>query len=201
MSDDLRADTHSPTAPGPDDARSSRPPLLAGLPFAVPLFLIWIVLSGKLDVLHLGAGAVTALIIARLTQRLLALPPTVGCSTDRPLQDVVWLRSVRYVAWLVWQIVLSSLQIARVVLDPRLPVQPRIVRFRGRLPHTLARLTLANSITLTPGTVTLDVQGDTFEVHALTDEAARAIESEAMQQRVRPLFGGSAKAHAETEAP
>ena len=199
MSDDLRADTHSPATAGPDETRSSRPALLAGLPFAVLLFLIWVVLSGKLDALHLGAGVVTALIIARSTQLLFALPPAVGHSASRPLHDVVWLRVVRYGPWLVWQIVLSSLQIARVVLDPRLPVQPRIVSFRGGLPHTLARLTLANSITLTPGTVTLDVEGDQFEVHALTDEAARGIESDAMQRRVRPLFGATATA--ETEDP
>jgi multicomponent Na+:H+ antiporter subunit E len=185
----VRADTQGFGAAGPDDARSSRPPLLTGLPFAALLFLIWVVLSGKIDAFHLGAGVVTALVIARLTQVLFALAPTVGYSASRPLRDVAWLRVARYILWLVWQIVLSSLQIARVVLDPRLPIQPQVVTFRGRLPHTLARLTLANSITLTPGTVTTDVQGDTFEVHALTDDAAREIESDVMQERVRSLFG------------
>jgi multicomponent Na+:H+ antiporter subunit E len=77
-------------------------------------------------------------------------------------------------------------------LHPHMPISPRLVRFRIALPHTLARLTLASSITLTPGTVTLDVRDDEFVVHALTALSAQGLDPQAgggaMQQRVAALY-------------
>lgn len=161
---------------------------MGGLFFSSVLFGLWVVLSGKLDGFHLGIGAVTAVLVARLARNLITLPPAVGGSLDHPLKNVAWLRMATYVPWLAWQIALSSVQIARVVFDPKLPIQPRVVSFRSDLPHTLARLTLAHSITLTPGTVTLDVDDDEFVVHALTRDAADEIDRGTMEQAVHPLF-------------
>lgn len=155
---------------------------------AAALFATWVVLSGKLDAAHLGAGAATALILAVATDRLWALPPPIGMLGHRPLHGVRWGRGLLYVCWLAWEVVVSGLQVAYVVLHPRLSVDPRLVRFRSQLPHTLARLTLANSITLTPGTVTLEVEGDEFLVHALTPVGARGIEERTIRNRVVALF-------------
>ena len=161
-------------------------------PLALLLFGLWVVLSGKLDAGHLVTGAATAVVISLATRRLLLLPPAIGFSVDHPLGDVPWHRFLFYVPWLAWEIVLAGLHVAYVVLHPKLPVTPRLVRFRADLPHTLARLTLANSITLTPGTVTLDVEGDEFLVHALTEATARAVEDGTMQDRVTALFASRA---------
>jgi multicomponent Na+:H+ antiporter subunit E len=155
---------------------------------AAALFTTWVVLSGKFDGAHLGAGAVTAIVLAVATDRLWALPPPIGMSGRRPLHGVRWGRGLLYVVWLAKEVVVSGLQVAYVVLHPRLPVGPRLVRFRAELPHTLARLTLANSITLTPGTVTLEVEGDEFLVHALTPIGARGIEEGTIRRRVVRLF-------------
>lgn len=155
---------------------------------ALLLFVFWIVLSGRLDGGHLTTGAAVALAIAFGTRRLLLLPPAIGASMSHPLGDVPWLGVLFYLPWLAGGIVVAGLQVAYVVLHPRLPVAPKLVRFRADLPHTLARLTLANSITLTPGTVTLDVEGDEFLVHALTADAARSIEEGSMHDRVAALF-------------
>ena len=162
---------------------------MGGLLFSGVLFGLWVVLSGKIDGFHLGIGAITAVVVARLARNLLRLPPAVGRSLDHPLQGVAWFRVATYAPWLAWQIALASVQIARVVFDPKLPIQPRIVRFKSGLPHTLARLTLAQSITLTPGTVTLDLEEDEFVIHALTHEAADEIDKGRMQDAVHPLFG------------
>jgi len=114
---------------------------------------------------------------------------------------VPWLRLLLYVPWLIWQIVLSSLLVAVVVVHPKMPIQPRLVRFRTQLPHDLARLTLATSITMTPGTVTLDVQGDEFLVHALTETSAQAlipVEGEgSMQSQVLSLYNTARTARSE----
>jgi multicomponent Na+:H+ antiporter subunit E len=151
-----------------------------------------VVLSGKLDVLHLLMGAASAIGVTVGTRRLLLLPPAIGLESLHPAQAIPWRGLLIYVPWLFWQIVLSSVQVAYVVLHPRMPISPRLLRFRTELPHALARLTLASSITLTPGTVTLDVDGDEFLVHALTEAGANGLDpaagGDAMQQRVAALY-------------
>ncbi|MDP7337957.1 MAG: Na+/H+ antiporter subunit E, partial [Vicinamibacterales bacterium] len=167
--------------------------LLAALPFGFLLFGLWLVLSPKRDLFHLGLGALTAGAIALLSERLVGQPPPIAEPNGRTLLRMPWHRFVGYLPWLVWQVVIASLQVAYVVLHPRLPVDPRLLRVRVRYPHTLARLTLANSITLTPGTVTLDVDDDEYLVHALTETSGQALEQGTMPDRVSALFGVKAK--------
>jgi multicomponent Na+:H+ antiporter subunit E len=149
-------------------------------------------LSGKFDAFHLGIGAVSAVCIALGTRRLLLLTPAIGPVQTHPMDVVPWLRLLLYVPWLIWQIVLSSLLVAVVVVHPKMPIQPRLIRFRTHLPHDLARMTLATSITMTPGTITLDVQGDEFLVHALTEKSAQSLmpiqEEGSMQSQVLSLY-------------
>jgi multicomponent Na+:H+ antiporter subunit E len=156
------------------------------------LFAFWVLLSGKLDRPHLAMGVVCAAGVTALTRPLLALPPSIGPGVDARLDVGLLVRGTGFLAWLIGQIVVGSLQVARVVLHPRLPVDPQMVRLRPRLPHPLARLTLANSITLTPGTVTLDVDGAEILVHALTPESARGLgngnEEGDMPRRVGLVF-------------
>ena len=158
------------------------------LALAVVLFGFWVVLSGKFDAAHLGAGAAAAAVIAAAVGRLLHLPPAIGATEGWALGGIRWGRVLGYVLWLAWAVVVSAAQVAWVVLHPRMPIAPRLLRFRANLPHTLARLTLANSITLTPGTVTLEVDSDEFVVHALTPASAAGVEGGLMQARVADLF-------------
>lgn len=160
--------------------------------WAVVLLAFWVVLSGKLDALHLGMGLLSVAFVVRAVRPLLALPPRLGGTGPAP---VLGRRLLLYFPWLVGQIVLSSLQVAWVVLRPRMPIAPRVTRLTSPLPHNFARLTLANSITLTPGTVTLDVEGDDYVVHSLTEASARSVSDDAeMPRRVRALFEGAGKA-------
>lgn len=159
------------------------------LPLTIALFALWVVLSGKLDGFHLSIGIVSALAISLGTRRLLMLPPAIGAQGIHPAAAQPWLRLTIYIPWLIWQIVLSSVHIAYVVLHPRLPISPSMIRIQAKLPHALARLTLANSITLTPGTITVDVQGDDFLIHALTVTSAQGLQGEdTMQKRVAAVY-------------
>lgn len=160
----------------------------SALPVSAALFAFWILLSGKLDAAHLSAGAAAALLIGFAAGRLWSLPPVIGAAARNPFQGLRWARVMLYGPWLAWEIIVSGLQVAYVVLHPRMPIMPRLLRIRPQLPHTLARLTLANSITLTPGTVTLEVEDDEFVVHALTPASARGIERGGIQRRVARLF-------------
>jgi len=139
---------------------------------AILLFAFWVVLSGKFDAFHLSIGALSAVCIARGTQPLLLRAPAIVPDARHPVTAISWRRMLLYAPWLAWQVLLSGLDVAWLVLHPNMPISPCIVRFDTPLPHELARLTLANSITLTPGTVTLDVEGDTFVIHALTTSSA-----------------------------
>jgi multicomponent Na+:H+ antiporter subunit E len=168
-------------------------------PLTLALFALWVMLSGKLDALHLLMGAASVITITLGTQRLFLLPPAIGPAALHPVQALPWRRLVLYVPWLFWQVVVSSIQVAYAVLHPAMPISPRLLRFRMELPHNLARLTLATSITLTPGTITLDVDGDEFLVHTLTDVSATGLNPAAgraaMPQRVAALYSQPQQSH------
>lgn len=178
-----------------DSPLPERLPLYESVPLALVLFVFWIVLSGKLDLFHIGAGAVAACGIAFMSCRLYAANPPVGPRGRHPFFTMPWIRLLFYVPWLGGQIVVASVQVARIVLSPKLDIEPRMFRFEHELPHNLARAVLANSVTLTPGTVTIDVLGNEFFVHALTPDAAEALQSTRagdMKARVSSLFQGDA---------
>lgn len=151
--------------------------LLRFLTIAGFLWGIWILLSGKMDVLHLGAGGAAALGVA-----FLARPRT---DERFPLG-----RFAGYVPWLLWQVLKSNLRVARLALAPRASLAPRVVRAVPSLSDERA-LTLAGcSITLTPGTVTLDIAPDLMTVHALDPVSAREIETGDVVRRVGGVFRG-----------
>jgi multicomponent Na+:H+ antiporter subunit E len=186
-----RVDSHLTNRSTPTRSFGLR--LLAALPLFFILFGLWLVLSSKRDPFHLTLGALSAGAIALLSEWLITQAPPITEPRGRTLLRMPWHRVAVYLPWLGIQVVVASLQVAAVVLHPRMPVSPRLLRLRARYPHTLARLTLANSITLTPGTVTLDVDGDEFLVHALTEASGRELERGIMADRVSRLFEATAE--------
>lgn len=179
------------TSPQPADSKASnkgepqRFPLWQSAPLVVTLFGFWVLLSGKLDAFHLGAGALCSVAIGWYSARLFRLPPAIGRDGQHPLLSVPVLSFLLFVPWLAREIVVASLQVVRVVYSPNPQLRPRLFWTPCRLPHNIARLTFANSITLTPGTVTIDVDGDRFLVHALTESSASDLESEASSMKLR----------------
>lgn len=160
---------------------------------AAPLFGFWLILSGKFDPFHLGLGLLTAIGVSLATRRL-GRTASPGNADERggsgPAPTLRAHRFPAYALWLVGQILRSALEVAKLVLDPRLPISPRLVRIEDRLQHPLARLALAHSITLTPGTVTIDCDEDGMLVHAIDRERARGLErgGGSMAERIRRLF-------------
>lgn len=113
--------------------------------------------------------------------------------------DLKWGRNVRvfirfwgYLPWLFWEIVLASIYVAKVVLHPRMPIEPRIIEFDTKLKENLSMVTLGNSITVTPGTITVDIRDGRFLVHALTQEVANELLSGKMENRVAAVHGEGA---------
>ena len=145
------------------------------------LFAVWLVFSGHFDALHLTLGLACSALVAGFSSELL-LPQAPSSRTA-----VTAGRVLRYLPWLLYQIVLANLHIVYLVWRPG-QLRPRIVQFKTSLTSDLARAVLGNSITLTPGTITLDIVDDEFTVHAVSDQAARSVRSGEMERRVGHVF-------------
>ncbi len=156
---------------------------------AVLMFLFWLLLSGNLEVKFLIYGALTAIIVSWITYPLLLVP-----NQDRTKQYFLFaihpLKLFWYFLWLMWQLLLANIEVIRSTVRTDLTINPRVCRFRFVADNPLATVILANSITLTPGTVTMNVTEDgVFEVHALTDGSAEGLMDGSMQGEVAWLMG------------
>lgn len=145
--------------------------------------VIWVVFSGFLDPFHLSLGLISCGIVTWLSSDLLFDDRTIPIRR-RTLQTM---RFVSYMLWLTWQIVLSNIAVLKLAFAPRSSLQPQIVRYRTPLKTDFEKFLLANSITLTPGTVTIKILGDTFYIHAIDDGAAAGLNGE-MDRRIARIF-------------
>ncbi|MFO7607198.1 MAG: Na+/H+ antiporter subunit E [Desulfurivibrionaceae bacterium] len=147
------------------------------------LFAFWLVLSGKFDLFHLALGAISSLVVAWMSSDLLFFEQNKKGRTGEAL------RFIAYIPWLVVEIFKSTFHVAWLALHPamRERIDPRIVTFKTRLKSDVARVALANSITLTPGTITVRVEEDVFTVHALSDKTAAGLPG-AMEERIARIF-------------
>jgi len=141
----------------------------------VVTFVLWLALTSKLELAELISGCVVCLVVSLFgaqTYAKLGLPPL---SIKRVLLCLV------YIVVLFWEIIKANFDVAYRVIHPRMPIKPGIVVIKTSLESDIGRLILANSITLTPGTFTLDVIGDKLLIHWInvktedTDEATRLI--------------------------
>jgi multicomponent Na+:H+ antiporter subunit E len=147
----------------------------------VILFGFWLLLSGHYDLFHLSLGLICSLLVASLSHDLLIE----NISGSKRLRKT-W-RFVFYVPWLIYQIVLANLHVAYVILNPKV-IDPRIVRFKTKLKSQFSMVTLGNSITLTPGTITMDITDGEFVVHTLTKKVADDLLSGEMERRVAHVY-------------
>ncbi len=111
-------------------------------------------------------------------------------SEGAPLQ-LTTLRTVAYIPWLAWEIVKANIDVARRILDPRLPISPNMIEVSASQATEIGRVVFANSITLTPGTVSVVLEEATIAVHALTREAGAEVETGEMDRRVTRLEGSA----------
>ncbi|NIR60444.1 MAG: Na+/H+ antiporter subunit E [Gammaproteobacteria bacterium] len=175
------ADAPAPRAPHENNPRhEGRRGVRHAINLGVVLYLLWLALSGHLEAWLLGLGLASAALTVWVAQRM--------DRADREPQRLrMSARALGYFPWLAWQVVLANLDVARRILHPRMPIDPRVVRLRARQRTRLGRVIYANSITLTPGTVSLDLDEDTITVHALTRQAAEALETGEMDRRAQAV--------------
>jgi len=133
-------------------------------PFATLLFF-WILLNGNLALDTLVVGALAALAI------LYFLRESTSFLNEFRATPQALVASLQYVGYFLKELVKSNIALARIVLAPTLPINPGIVKVRTRLKSKMGRLLLANSITLTPGTLTVEMQGEWLYIHWVNIES------------------------------
>jgi len=155
------------------------------------LFGLWLLMSGHYDAFHVSMGFLCSILVVLLNARLNRYFFIRDDLCDRAPLRVG--RLLFYIPWLIYQIGIASLQVAGVVLSPRMPVHPSLVRFKTKLPTQAARVILANSITLTPGTITLLLEGDEYLVHSLIDASHSGIVDGTLPGEVAKLYDRKAR--------
>lgn len=134
----------------------------------VILMSFWIALSGYFDPFHLGAGIICCTIVTVISGDLLfqsgrTIPASVG----------TFIRFLSFIPRLLWSVLVANIDVAYRILHPGMPVDPGIITVETSFRDDVLRTTFANAITLTPGTITVEVSGGMFIVHALMQEDAR----------------------------
>jgi multicomponent Na+:H+ antiporter subunit E len=151
---------------------------------AAALFVFWLLLSGHFDPFLVISGAVAAVAIALVGARI-------GYADEEGHPAELILPGLRYWPWLAKEIVKSTIDVARIILDPALPISPRLILVSPSQKTAVGKVTYANSITLTPGTITVEVgrHDHRFVVHALTEAGAAGVETGDMDRRVTAFEG------------
>jgi multicomponent Na+:H+ antiporter subunit E len=131
----------------------------------VSLVAFWLTMSGQMTVLHLSLGVVSIVLTLIVAYRLDILDAEAS-----PYGRIF--AFLRYWPWLLWEIAKTNVQVIRSCLSAELDISPALVKVRSTARSDLGRVTFANSITLTPGTVTVEIEGDRMLIHALHEESA-----------------------------
>lgn len=148
------------------------------------LMAIWVIFSGQFDAFHLSLGVLSATFVTALSGALIRRTDT---SPRRWLRILIG--SVFYAGWLLVEIVKANIYVFSLAMHPRMRelIEPHVIHFKTSLKSDLAKFVFANSITLTPGTVTVRVEGDEFSVHAISPRTADALPG-TMQDKIKAVF-------------
>ena len=145
---------------------------------ATALFVIWLLLTESYRPFHLALGLVASFGVALLNSEA-------GRSPDVAIR---WLRLLQFFPWLFGRILISGLHLSFLILHPKLPIAPALIRHRTKLGHEPGIVLLGNSVTLTPGTVTAEAQTDELIVHAMDDESLQDLHSRRLERKIADVF-------------
>jgi multicomponent Na+:H+ antiporter subunit E len=156
----------------------------------IALFIFWLILSRHYQIWYILIGVAAAALITFLTNDIFSSIFQHGEreKTYIRLSILKFLRFLAYMPWLLYQIAKANIQVALIVLNPRMPIDPTLLQFNSQLKREIAQVILANSITLTPGTVTISLEKGRYIVHALVTASAQSLVEAKMQNRIGNIF-------------
>ena len=155
--------------------------MLHAISHGIIIYGLWLILSGHYTPFFLITGFVCTVFVVLLSMRMDII--------DHDYQPLMfgW-KLLLFFPWLIYQIILSNLMVTRCILSPRSGITPVVVNLKGSQTSELGKMVYANSITLTPGTLTMNVEGSDFEVHALLKDAADDLAQGEMNRRITVLL-------------
>ena len=160
--------------------------------YFILLFLFWIILSQgfTLEIALIGAGA-TGLILL-YSRSLLFSPKETTLFSPVPKETTLFspvkiLLFMKFIFIMLIEILKSNWQVAKIVLSPSLPISPSFVKVQKTFKKDFDKVIFGNSVTLTPGTLTVDIDEEGFLVHALTKEAAEGLKDNIIEKSIREL--------------
>ena len=155
---------------------------LSSLIFLVPF---WFLMSGKFDLFHIALGVISILIVGLWSGKLFIQSPDLGVIPR--LKQLG--KFIPYFFWLLIEIVKSNIHVIRISLSPNISekINPQLISFKTKLNNDFSKFILANSITLTPGTVTVRISKNEFLVHAIDDTVAAGTPGD-MEKKIAHVF-------------
>lgn len=141
------------------------------------LYLFWLLLSGLVTPFLLASGAGSALAVVWFARRMY-----IADAEGHPIH--LGDKALLYWGWLLVEIIKSAWSVSLIILNPKLPISPTLVRFKPSQKTDVGLVIHANSITLTPATITVEATASEFLVHSLTQAGAASLEGSEMDRRV-----------------
>ncbi len=142
------------------------------------LFVLWLLLSESFSVFHVTVGLSAAFLVALFRT---------GLRSERDYL-IRWSKVALYAPWLFGRMLVSAVHVSYLILHPRLPIKPVLFRHRASLGSEEAALLMGNSITLTPGTVTVEADSQELIVHALDEKSTEDVISQRLERMVAMVF-------------
>mgnify|MGYP001170381576 FL=1 len=146
------------------------------------LFIFWLILSGHYTPFLLGIGIISCVFIVILVIKMEILD-------DEALPIIFLFSAIKYWPWLFGQIIQSAFNVAKIIMNPNLPITPTMIKIKPLQETDIGVVTFANSITLTPGTISVEIDNDNILVHAITRDNAFDLEQGVMNEKCKRFEG------------
>lgn len=156
--------------------------MLHALSLGSVLSFLWLLLSGIFEAWLLMLGVGSVVIVIFFAHRMDVID-----HEGHPIH-IGW-KTFLYWPWLAWEIIKSNVDVAKAILSPEMPIQPRVITIKASQVTELGHVFYANSITLTPGTLTLNLKNGSMEIHTLTKVAEESLLSGEMDLKVHDVEG------------
>ena len=174
------------------NSRGWNRPVFRWLGYSILLIGLWLGLSGVLKGEFLTGGIISVAVVLFVKEAI--FHPSDLWGFERPPSQFSWLvgtsfRLAIYFPLLLWEIVVANIHVVRLVLDPRMPISPSLIEFQSPLRTEASNAVLAQSITLTPGSVTVDMSAHRFIIHCISETSRQGIQDGSLLKHVARAFG------------
>ncbi|NRA22968.1 MAG: Na+/H+ antiporter subunit E [Oleispira sp.] len=150
--------------------------------WTILLSIFWLLLSGYIQPLLLAFGIASVIVVLFVLKRM--------DDVDQEKQEIgTGLRLMQYLPWLIWQVITSSLQVTKLIWGSTDNLSPSVAKINAKNIPPKRRALYANSITLTPGTLSVDLVGDEITVHALQKTSIEELKQEVMEKKIAKIWG------------